>query len=96
MKDEFFSQKEKRHNELCARCTHPSKKCLICGKAEDNLVNDHSAEIDFLKTLISKANYKKFYTKGEMEIMVKENVARYEETKRDLKLCMSSTSELNL
>lgn len=50
---EFIDQKLAPLREKQWKCTHPSKKCLVCGLAEDNIINEHRAEIEVLYSIIA-------------------------------------------
>lgn len=89
-RDEFYNHELIQRNEKCSKCPHPSMKCLICGKAQDNIMNEYIAEIKILRDLISKRNYTKYYVNSQMKILIQEKVRFYEVTKKDKYPCPHS------
>ena len=89
MKNDFYNKKSIRREERCGKCPHPSYKCLICGKAKDNIISEEKAEIAILKEYISKRNTVFLYERGNMEEMVKEKVKQYEATKSSMSYRLS-------
>ena len=85
MSRELRHERELRlHLEKTAMCSHPSQKCLICGKAEDTIMTEQKAEISILKDLLSslsKKEFKKLYYDREMLILVHKKVTYYNATK---------------
>ena len=83
-----------KHREDAHKCTHPSKKCLVCGKAEDNLYNEQKAEIEVLYAIIAiqdqvltnyhinHINTKTLILSGIIDIWKHDKIRSYEQTKR--------------
>lgn len=83
-------KKLRRHIERTCGCSHPSLKCLVCSKAQDNIVNEYNAEIAILRNAISAEMYEKLYVDGDMAFLVQERIEKHDHTKHSRAFSFSS------